>query len=138
MLEEKRNFLIGLNLVFALLVLLSAALVYRVKYDAEQMETHLVFLQNKIQTTQDAVALLRAEWSVLTQPDRLQSLVDQYHAELELRVPFPEQIVPLYAVFQSENFGGFLKVLERSEFKTLARPLEEISPSFSDQPKLYP
>src|SRR5262245_26184636 len=62
-----------------------AAVTYTMKHNAEEMANHVAQLAGNIAKEREAIATLRAEWSMLTQPGRLQNLVGHYadHFQLE-------------------------------------------------------
>jgi hypothetical protein len=55
----------------------SAAYVYTIKYDTLYYAEEVVKLRRKIDRERDAIAIAKAEWALLTRPDRLQRLVEQ-------------------------------------------------------------
>lgn len=70
-----------INALLVFLMVLSAAAVYDMKYEAEIAAANLARIEREIAQQQAAISLLKAEWSVLTQPARLQELVER-HAEI--------------------------------------------------------
>ena len=73
------------NILLVCLLMLSAAAVYDMKYEAELAEEHLVKLEREIEQERQSISLLKAEWSVLSQPGRLQDLVERHAAILQLQ-----------------------------------------------------
>lgn len=69
-----------------------AGLVYHLKYEAERATTRVAQLNRQIQHEREAVATLRAEWSLLNQPKRLQEMTERYHTYLELEPLDPNQV----------------------------------------------
>lgn len=67
--------LIGL-LVVALLAV--AAVIYQVKYEARGLEARVQELKKEIQDERDAIAVLRAEWSLLNRPERVERLARKH------------------------------------------------------------
>ena len=55
----------------------SAAWAYSIKYDTLYYAEEVVKMRRKIERERDAIAVAKAEWALLTRPDRLQRLVDQ-------------------------------------------------------------
>ena len=76
-------------------MLSAAALTYKTKHDAEAMRSRIYSLQSQIQAQKDAMDVLKADWSLLTQPGRLQNLADAHQEELGLRLMEPQQIVSI-------------------------------------------
>ncbi|WP_374441587.1 hypothetical protein [Stella sp.] len=52
--------------------------VFQVKYEVQEMEARLVQLQRGIVSEQQAIHVLRAEWSYLNQPARLETLAKRH------------------------------------------------------------
>lgn len=75
-----------INALLVLLIILSAAAVYDMKYEAELAETELRQVERQIVQERETISLLKAEWSVLTQPGRLQQLIER-HADVLKLVP---------------------------------------------------
>jgi hypothetical protein len=61
-----------------------AVLTYSSKHRAEEAGDRVQAIKSEIASTQNQIALLRAEWSVLTQPARLQTLTERFKAQLGL------------------------------------------------------
>ncbi|MCW1838654.1 cell division protein FtsL [Prosthecomicrobium hirschii] len=72
-----------------------AGVVYFLKYEAEHATTRVAQLSRQIQQEREAIATLRAEWSLLNQPKRLQEMADRYHTYLELEPLDPNQVATL-------------------------------------------
>lgn len=70
----------------------AAGLTFKIKYDAELKYEEVRRLEAEIRTERDTIDVLEADLSVLTQPSRLQKLVDVYSEELQLRSVEPDQI----------------------------------------------
>tara|TARA_R110002095_G_scaffold127011_5_gene110091 strand:+ start:7693 stop:8058 length:366 start_codon:yes stop_codon:yes gene_type:complete len=67
-----------LNVFSVVLVVAVSIGLYNLKYKVEEQERIKAALAQEILNEQDAVRILRAEWSYLTQPERLQSLADRH------------------------------------------------------------
>lgn len=59
-----------------------SVVVYGLKYDTGREAVEIAGLKHKIAGEKDTLSVLRAEWSLLNQPDRLQRLAEKY-LELE-------------------------------------------------------
>lgn len=80
------------NIVLLTLAVVGAVVTFNMKHRAEMAAEHVAKLQAGIAKEKDAITLLKAEWSVLTQPGRLQEVVQAYADHFQL-VPFsPQQI----------------------------------------------
>lgn len=80
--------------LFALMVS-AAAFTYKTKHDAEDRLSEVARLQREIGVEEETIDLLRADWSLLTQPSRLQKLAEIYQSELNLAPVEARQIAGL-------------------------------------------
>jgi len=81
------------DVILIAVMLSAAAFTYKNKHDAEAMMDRIGKLETKIQVEKDSIDVLNADWSLLTQPGRLQKLAEAYKSELGLEVTKPQQIV---------------------------------------------
>lgn len=84
-----------LNVLFILAVIAGAAVVFGMKHDAERAAERVAQLQRDIDGERESISLLKAEWSLLNQPSRLQRLVERYNAYLQLEPLDVAQIAAL-------------------------------------------
>lgn len=73
----------------------AAAMTYTIKRNAEVQTATVLKLKAQIRTEEDTIDLLKADWSLLTQPQRLQKLTELYKPQLELEPVGARQIVGL-------------------------------------------
>lgn len=71
-----------LNLLVLAALIGAAGWVYKIKFDATQDAEKVAKLRNEIRRERDSIASLRAEWSQLNRPDRVQELA-QRHLKLK-------------------------------------------------------
>lgn len=76
-------------------MLCAAAYTYSAKHTTKRLQKELAAVESQIAAQKDTMALLRAEWGLLTQPAKLQVLVDQFGDELNLMTLDPGQIVTI-------------------------------------------
>ncbi|MFC5387502.1 hypothetical protein ACFPLB_16200 [Aquamicrobium segne] len=69
----------------------AAAMTYTIKRDAGEQLAMVRKLQVQIRLEEDTIDLLKADWSLLTQPARLQKLVERYQEQLGLEPVDPHQ-----------------------------------------------
>lgn len=74
-----------LDMALVAVMIAAAAMTYKIKHDAEGRLTEIRKLRVAIQQEKDTIELLRADWSLLTQPVRLQALAERYGEELGLK-----------------------------------------------------
>ena len=77
-----------LNFVVIGALVLAAAYVYRIKFEATVQAEHLAKLRDEVRHARDTVASLRAQWGVLDNPARIEELVKRF---LKLRPVAPTQ-----------------------------------------------
>ena len=82
----------SLDIVMIGLLLGGAAFTFKVKHDSEVAIAEVTRLQNQIKTEQDAIDILKADWSLLTDPKRLQVLVERYKDQLGIEPLDPTAI----------------------------------------------
>ena len=81
-----------LQVASVLAVTASAALVFQVKYRSEAVAERVAGLQRAVDEEREAISLLKAEWSYLIQPLRIQDLIERHQGRFELVPVSPEQI----------------------------------------------
>ena len=67
-----------LHVVVLAALVLAAADVYKIKYESTLQAEKVAKLRADLRREQDAIAALRAEWSKLDRPDRLQELARRH------------------------------------------------------------
>ena len=86
------------DMVMVGLMVAAAAFTYKTKHDAENQFDQLSSVERQIRFEEDTISILKADWSLLTQPGRLQRLTAAYASELNLMPVEPQQIVKLDAI----------------------------------------
>jgi len=71
----------------------AAAVTYQIKHHAEDKLQEVRRLESEIKLEHDTIDLLRADWALLTQPNRLERLIKVYGPELKLTPTEPTQMV---------------------------------------------
>ena len=77
------------------LLLGGAAFTFKIKHDSEEAIARVEALQSKIRKEQEAIDVLKADWSMLTDPKRLEGLTERYQTQLQLEPLPPERILSL-------------------------------------------
>lgn len=77
------------TLLWAALVIPAGAALYQIKYEVRDLESEITGLERQIETDREAISVLRAEWSLLNDPQRIESLSRRH---LGLEPVEPEQI----------------------------------------------
>lgn len=81
-----------INFVLFCLVLLGAFWLYQVKHQAKMTEAQIATLQKQIADEKEALLLLKAEWSYLNRPERVQQLASRFAEQLGLKAVTTYQI----------------------------------------------
>ena len=68
----------ALNFIVICMLVLAAAYVYRIKFDATVQAERLAKLRGEVRHERDDIAALRAEWSQLDSPDRIETLAKRF------------------------------------------------------------
>jgi cell division protein FtsL len=84
---------VNICLVLGLVAL--AYVIYQVKYEARALDEEIASLGKEIDTERDSLAVLRAEWSLLNRPERIERLAQKF---LKLAPVQPRQLVTLDSV----------------------------------------
>ena len=67
-----------LHIVVLAALVLAAADVYKIKYESTLQAERVAKLRTELRREQDTIANLRAEWSKLDRPDRIQELAQRH------------------------------------------------------------
>jgi len=83
------------DIILIAVMVSAAAFTYKTKHEAENWLAEVRRLEQQIRYEDDTIDLLKADWSLLTQPSRLQRLTEIYQSELALQPVEAHQIVGL-------------------------------------------
>ena len=89
---------VNICLVLGLVAL--AYVIYQVKYETRGLDAEIASLNKNIDQERDAIAVLRAEWSLLNRPERIERLAKKY---LGLKPAKPAQLLTVDTV-SGRNF----------------------------------
>jgi len=67
-----------LNLIVIGALILAAAYVYRIKFDSTVQAERLAKMRSEVRHARDAIAALRAQWSELDNPARIEALAKRH------------------------------------------------------------
>lgn len=88
---------VNICLVLGLVAL--AYVIYQVKYQSRGLDGEIASLGKRIDEERDALAVLRAEWSLLNRPERIERLAQKY---LKLAPAKPSQLVTVDTVSERD------------------------------------
>jgi hypothetical protein len=75
------------------LMIAAAAGTYKIKAEANGKQNEISRIERQIAFEEDTIDLLEADWAMLTQPERLQRLVEKHAGELALQPIEARQVV---------------------------------------------
>ena len=81
------------NLLLVFFVVAGAAVTFSIKQSAQTEIDKIAFLKRQIAQEKDAIDILEADWSYLTESANIQKLVDQYNGQLQLHPIKPTQVI---------------------------------------------
>ncbi|MCX8996472.1 hypothetical protein NOF55_05065 [Rhizobiaceae bacterium BDR2-2] len=74
------------------MMVVAATITYQIKHRADEKLQEVRRLQAEIKLERDTIELLKADWALLSQPNRLRKLVEAYNDELKLEPTQPTQL----------------------------------------------
>ena len=80
------------DLILVGAMLTAATVTYKIKHDTDNKAEEVRRLEAEIKLERDTIDLLKADRALLTQPNRLERLVQAYHEELKLEPTAPTQL----------------------------------------------
>ena len=102
-------------------LIFAAAYVYRIKMESTERTERVLRLRAQIREERDAIAVLRAEWTKLDAPLRLQGLVERHLTLKPLNATqydsfknLPERPPSLVRPGESDPIGAMLETIEAS------------------------
>ncbi|PSH65853.1 cell division protein FtsL [Phyllobacterium sophorae] len=108
------------------LMIAAASVTYKIKHDAEKQMAQVNKLERMITDEKDTIDLLKADWSLLTQPNRLQKLVESFQGQLDLQQVEAQQIVNINELPQpkpvSEGFDDVANIITEANAGKTAKP----------------
>ena len=81
------------DIVLIAVMVAGAAFTYNTKHQVEAQLAEVRKIEAMIRFEQDSLTILKADWSLLTQPSRLQKLTEIYQQELQLAPLDARQVV---------------------------------------------
>jgi cell division protein FtsL len=92
--------------IFFLLTLLGGFILFKVKYEVVEIEQKLAQTEQQIACEKATIHILKAEWSHLNEPQRLQKLAEKY---LDI---VPMKTKQIAAVIRNSQPKTYLKTLQ--------------------------
>jgi hypothetical protein len=118
-----------LNFVVIGALILAAAYVYRIKFEATVQAEQLARLRDQVRHERDKIAALRAEWGELDDPARIQALAERFLKLKPINVTqfddldhLPDQPPDYLRPGAADPIGGIIKHLEAPPLVTGSVP----------------
>ena len=109
-----------LNLAVIAIMVLAAAYLYRVKFDATVQAERLARLRGELRHERDAIAALRAQWERLDSPARIEALAKRYlplrpiaPSQFDALDGLPERAAQDLATEEGDPIGGIIEHLQQ-------------------------
>ena len=102
--------------IFFLLALLGGFILFKVKYEVVEIEQQLAQAEQQISREKETIHILKAEWSHLNEPQRLQKLAEKY---LDIVPMKTEQIAAVISDFK--NTAPLKNSLPQPHFASMKR-----------------
>lgn len=83
------------NIVLLAVMIVGAIVTFEMKRRAEASANEVARIETEIAAQKDRLSVLRAEWSLLTQPGRLQAIVEEHGDYFQLAPFAPDQIATI-------------------------------------------
>jgi hypothetical protein len=83
------------DMVLIGLMAAAATITYQIKHYAEEKLAHVRYLEAQVQMEEQTIDLLRADWSLLNQPSRMQQLTERFEEDLGLATIESTQIATI-------------------------------------------
>jgi len=114
-----------LNLIVIGALVFAAAYVYRIKYDSTVQAERLAKIRGEVRRMRDTIAALRAEWSELDNPARIETLAKR-HLPLKPISPMqfdslgqlPERPLQFIKPNETDPIGAIIEHIEESTATT--------------------
>ncbi|HEY6579181.1 MAG TPA: hypothetical protein VIY09_07640 [Rhizomicrobium sp.] len=114
-----------LNLIVVGVLILAAAYVYRIKFDSTVQAERLAKIRGEVRRERDTIAALRAQWSELDNPARIEALAKRFlplkpiePTQFSSLDQLPERPPELVPPDTQDPIGAFLENTEESSTTT--------------------
>lgn len=122
-----------IDVILVLAVIFGAVWTFQIKHDAELTARELAQINRQISDQRNKIALLKADWEILTGPARLERVAGIFAGRLDLVPLEPSQIIsldelpPLRAEpdFDSEETTASVEPQAQDSIKALLNRLEQ-------------
>ena len=79
------------DMLMVAIMVAAVSYTYTAKHRTDTTLEEIARVESEIQKRKDAIAVLETDWSLMTQPNRLQALINSFSGQLPLEPARPEQ-----------------------------------------------
>ncbi|BAT59306.1 hypothetical protein GJW-30_1_01837 [Variibacter gotjawalensis] len=119
----------ALNILVVTALVMSAAWVYKIKFEATVQLEQVSKMRAQIRRERDAIAILRAEWARLDSPNRIQELAQRHLKSKPIEVAqfdtldnLPDRPVPIVPPGTQDPIGAIIEKFADDEVVTGSVP----------------
>jgi cell division protein FtsL len=119
----------AINLLVIAALVCAAAYVYKVKFEATLQAERVAKLRGEIRRERDAISVLRAEWTKVERPERIQTLAQQHLklkpvdvAQFDDFAKLPERPPQIVPPGTSDPIGAIIEIFADAEVLTGTLP----------------
>lgn len=121
----------ALNVLVIAALVMAAAYVYKIKFESTLQAERVSKMRAEVRRERDAIAILRAEWTQLDRPDRIQNLAQRHLklkavevAQFDALDKLPERPVQIVPPGTADPIGAIIETFADTEVLngTLADP----------------
>jgi hypothetical protein len=119
------------DIIMIMIMISAAAVTFRIKAESETQLREVRNLERQIANEDDAIDLLEADWSLLTQPARIQKLVDAHKEALGLQATVSRQVTGVEAIpekgLAADEGDPIADAIAQSEGGAVAKPDKKVA-----------
>lgn len=119
----------ALNILVVTALVMSAAWVYKIKFEATVQLEQVSKMRAQIRRERDAIAILRAEWARLDSPNRIQELAQRHLKSKPIEVAqfdtldkLPDRPIPIVPLGTQDPIGAIIEKFADDEVVTGSVP----------------
>jgi cell division protein FtsL len=111
-----------INILVIAVLVVAAAWVYKIKFEATLQAERVAKMRAEIRRERDSIAILRAEWTQLDRPDRIQTLAQRHLklkpvevAQFDQLDKLPERPVQIVPPGTADPIGAIIEIFADSD-----------------------
>lgn len=127
-----------LNISLVVVLVMTAAIVYDVKYTSTYEAQKVARLDAEIRKEREKIATLKAEWSQLSAPDRIQRLATRYLGMTPLPIAHIGSFasLPERTITSSDPIGDLIEGMPDGQRDPIGNILDKLDSAKNEQPEI--